>query len=165
MNGVPCFGNTLIVSSPECNLSFAPFEPEGSRVTTLPESRNKPIPRPRDTNVRARDRSRTASQEQRGESSERRKKPKNTRMQQRQKDRQGASNMGAREDAQSKELHDLSVFKRVHIHVVPSRFDWTGRRGWVAEVLGQTQQKTMIDRKGLPGRAYVIPPMFRNDRN
>lgn len=72
---------------------------------------------------------------------------------------------GAREDAQSKELHELRVFKRVHIHILPVQFDRAGKRGWVAEFLGQTQQKTFIDRPSLSSRAYVIPPVFRSDRN
>ena len=84
-------------------------------------------------------------------------------MQQHQRNRQGASNNGARGDAQSKELHELRVFKRVH--VLPVQIDRTEVRGWVAEVLGQNRQKTCLERPMLPGGGYVIPPMFRNDRN
>ena len=84
-------------------------------------------------------------------------------MQQHQRNRQGASNNGARGDAQSKKLHELRVFKRVH--VLPVQIDRIEVRGWVAEVLGQNRQKTCLERPMLPGGGYVIPPMFRNDRN
>ena len=151
------------MSSPECKLFFARLEPEVSRVTTLPKSRNKPNAHPRDIQVPARNRSERASQEQREEPSKRRKEPKNTTAQQHQRDGQGASDMGARENAQSKELHELRVFKRVHLLSV--QIDRTEVRGWVAEVLGQNRQKTCVETPMLLGGGYVIPPVVCNDRN
>ena len=121
----------------------------------MPESRVEHDTQPRDTKLPARIRSKTAVQEERGEPSERRKKPKKTR-------RQVASNLGAREDAQSKELHELSVFKRVHIHTLPVQINRAGERGWIAGVLGQSQQKTRLKREGYPSEGYVIPPVFHD---
>ncbi len=155
------------MSSPECDLCFAPFEPEVSRVTTLPKSQNKHDPQPRDTKFSAHNRSKTASQEQPEESSERRKEPENTRAQQHQKKRQGANNVGARQNAQRRQLDELRVFKRVHI--LPVQIDRTVVRGrvaedrtvvrdWVTEVLGQNQQKTSLERPMLPGGGYVTYP-------
>ena len=160
LEGSRYFGDRLILLSPKCDLSFAAFEPELSRVTPLPESQDDyRLPRP-DTKGHARTRPETDLQEQRQEPSERRKEQNNNNTQQHQSNSQRKSHIKAREDAQNKELHDLGVFKRVHIQ--PVQFDRTVARGWVAEVMGQGQ-KTFLGKTMLPGGRYNIPvPVFRS---
>ena len=147
----------LILSSPKCDLSFDAFEPELSRITPLPESQDEDDLQRLDTEVPARNRPETILQEQREEPSERHKEHKNNNkmMQQHQRGSQRASNIKAREDAQSKELHELGVFKRVHI--LPVQFDQTIAHTWVAEVMGQTRQKTFLGKAMLSGGRYKYP--------
>lgn len=170
LEGSRCYGDRLILSSPKCDLFFGVSEPEVSRVTPLPKSQNDYNPRPRDTKVPARNRPETALQKEREEPSESRKKRNNNSMQHDQRNNEHAGNIGAREDAQSKELHELGVFKRVHIlpvhilpvHILPVQFDQKVACDWVAKFMGQTRQKTFLGKARLPSGRYNIPvPVFR----